>query len=111
MAFSTNCTHKGCHKMMQPYIDKDTDKVFCSECDGEITSLTHFAKVQMKSSKQFRVKSTAAFAVKCGKCGKEDKPVLIQNEPCCCACKKPLDNLTTLFRNMLREQLKLGSDI
>lgn len=111
MAFSTNCPHKGCRKIIEPYIDQKTDKVYCSECDGEIVNLTYFAKMQMKNSKQFRQKVATSFSVKCNSCGKEDKPVLIDDEPACRGCKKALSNLTRQFKIMLKEQLKLGSDI
>ena len=62
---------------MEPYIDPKTDKVFCSECDGEITNLTYFAKQQMKSSKQYKQKAAVSFAVKCKDCNKEERPKIV----------------------------------
>lgn len=100
------CTAKGCGHVMEPYLDPKDDKVYCSKCDKEITNVTHFAKVQMKTLKQFRQKKVVSFAVKCQKCGKEDRPKLVGDDIVCIGCKKPLDHLSEPFKIMLREKLK-----
>lgn len=106
MPFSMSCTNKGCGKTQEPYLDVDTDKVYCSLCDKEIVNVTTFTKAQMKSLKQFRVKKVISFAVKCKKCGKEDRPKLVGKEVNCAGCGKPLDHLSEPFKIMLREKLK-----
>jgi hypothetical protein len=106
MAFSTFCTNKGCGKIQEPYLDPKDNKVYCSSCDGELTNLTPFIKNQMKMSKQFKQKQSKPFAVKCGKCGQEERPKLQQGDVVCGACNKPLDNLSPIFKNMLKEKLK-----
>jgi rRNA maturation endonuclease Nob1 len=107
-----SCTTKGCGKTMEPYLDPNTDKVYCSLCDGEITNITHFAKVQMKTLKQFKQKKVISFAVKCQKCGKEDRPKLVGEDIICRSCKKPMDHLSEPFKIMLREKLKTaGQDV
>jgi hypothetical protein len=106
MAFSTFCTNKGCGKVQEPYIDPKDNKVYCSECDGEITNLTPFVKNQMKSSKQFKKKSAKPFAVKCAKCGREERPKIVQEDIVCGVCNKPMDNLSPIFKNMLKEKLR-----
>lgn len=109
MAFATNCTHKGCGKFMEPYIDPKTDKVFCEKCDGEITNITYFAKQQMKSSKQYKQKNQVSFMIKCVKCGKEDRPKLVGKAPqdvVCPHCRQPHSHLSEPFKIMLREKLK-----
>src|SRR5271166_2252043 len=106
MPFSMNCTSKGCYKVMEPYIDPKDDKVYCSLCDKEICNVTHFTKVQMKSIKQFRQKKVISFAVKCQKCGKEDRPKLIGKDIVCRACNKPLEHLSEPFKVMLRDKLR-----
>ena len=106
MPFSMACTAKGCGHVMEPYLDPKDDKVYCSKCDKEITNVTHFAKVQMKTLKQFRQKKVVSFAVKCQKCGKEDRPKLVGDDIVCIGCKKPLDHLSEPFKIMLREKLK-----
>ena len=58
MAFMTYCTNKGCGKQMEPYIDPKDDKVYCSDCDRELPTITHFTKVQMKSFRQFKQKKS-----------------------------------------------------
>lgn len=107
--FSMSCTNKGCYKQMEPFIDPKTDKVYCSICEGEMSNVTHFAKIQMKSLKQFRKKNTVSFSIKCNLCGKEDRPILIGEDVVCSSCKKPLAQLSEPFKIMLREKLKTVS--
>jgi len=109
MAFSTHCNNKGCGKIQEPYIDPQNDKVYCSLCHGEISNLTHFAKMQMKSSKQFKQKSNTSFAVKCNVCGREERPKIVNGEVVCGHCSGPLNNLSPIFKNMLKEKLKLAN--
>ena len=106
MPFSLSCTNKGCGKTQEPYLDPKDDKVYCSLCDREITNISYFAKVQMKSLKQFRQKKTVSFSIKCNNCGKEDRPKLLQDDVICSGCSKPLNNLSLPFKNMLKEKLK-----
>lgn len=106
MAFSINCNNKGCRKLMEPYLDLNDDKVYCSECDQEIINITYFVKTQMKTLKQFRQKKSKNFSVKCDKCGKEEQPKLIDKEIVCGVCSKSLEKLSPIFKNMLKEYLK-----
>jgi len=109
MPFCMTCTTKGCGQVMEPYIDPKTDKVYCSECDKEISNVTHFAKVQMKTLKQFRQKKVVSFAVKCQKCGKEERPKVVGEDIVCPACKKPHEHLSEPFKIMLRDKLRTVS--
>lgn len=106
MAFTINCTNKGCGKLQEPYIDPKDDKVYCSTCDRELSNITYFAKAQMKSIKQYKQKSSVSFSVKCSKCGKEGRPKIKNDEVVCGACLKELSNLSLPFKNMLKEKLK-----
>ena len=106
MPFSIQCTNVGCKKIMEPYLDVKEDKVYCSLCDKELQGITYFVKVQMKSLKQFRQKQNKPFAVKCQRCGKEDRPKLIQQDIVCSGCNKSLDHLSEPFKIMLREKLR-----
>jgi ribosomal protein L34E len=106
MAFSTFCTTKGCGQIQEPYLDPADNKVYCSICDNEILNLTSFVKAQMRSMKQYRQKQAKPFAVKCGKCGREDRPKLVAGEVVCGACGGPLNNLSPIFKNMLKEKLR-----
>ena len=111
MAFSIQCTHKGCQKIQEAYIDPTNNNVYCSLCDGEL-SISPFIKHQMKINKQFRKKQDKSFSVKCTHCGKEDRPLLSGKDILCSGCKKPMDQLTEQFKIMLREQLpKADKDI
>lgn len=106
MAFSTFCTNKGCGKIQEPYLDPQTNKVHCSECDGEITNITHFVKIQMKSMKQFRQKKPKPFSVTCDLCNREERPKIVQENVVCGACGGPLSKLSPIFKNMLKEKLR-----
>jgi predicted transglutaminase-like protease len=106
MAFSTFCTNKGCGKIQEPYLDPQTNKVHCSLCDQEIVNLTPFVKSQMKSMKQYKKKEAKPFAVKCAKCGREERPKVVANDIVCGVCSQPMDNLSPIFKNMLKEKLR-----
>lgn len=106
MAFSTFCTNKGCGKVQEPYLDPQTNKIHCSMCDGEIVNITQFVKTQMKSNKQYKQKQAKPFAVKCAKCNREERPKIVSDDIVCGICSKPLDNLSPIFKNMLKEKLK-----
>lgn len=106
MPFSMPCTNKGCGKTQEPYVNTKDDKVYCSLCDREIANVSYFAKVQMKSLKQFKQKAPIPFAVKCNKCEKDDRPLLVKDDLICSGCNKSFDNLSLPFKNMLKEKLK-----
>ena len=99
------CSHKGCGKTQTPYLDKDTNEVYCSACDQIIPNVTIFTKTQMKALKQYRQKEKKSFSVKCEKCGKEERPKVISDDVVCGACSKSLDKLSPFFKNMLKTQL------
>lgn len=98
------CSNKGCGQMQSPYIDPKTDKVYCSLCDKEIKEATHFAKVQMKSLKQYREKKGRSFSVKCSLCNNEDRPLSEGNKYLCSSCKKEL-NISDAFKLILKNYL------
>lgn len=106
MPFSMPCGNKGCGKIMEPYLDVKEDKVYCSLCDRELPGITYFVKVQMKALKQFRQRQPKPFAVKCQRCGKEDRPIVTKADIVCSSCGKPLDHLSEPFKIMLRDKLK-----
>lgn len=105
MAFATNCSTKGCRKFMEPYVDKVTKKVYCSECDAELLNINIFTINQMISSKQFKEKSNKAFSFKCKNCSKEDVPLKLNKDFVCSFCKEAL-NITESFKIILNEKLK-----
>jgi len=101
MPVISNCN--SCNKSQEPYLDPQSDKVFCSLCDKEIPS-NHFLKIQLKTLKQYKQKSSK-FLIKCLKCNKESTPIKENNDVICGVCAKPLDNLTSIFKKMLIEEL------
>lgn len=112
MPFAMFCVHKGCKgtvDQMEPYLDPNTDKVYCSRCDQELPNITHFVKVQMKQLKQFRAKQAVAFGTKCKSCGKEAQPVIVGDDIVCPGCKKPHTHLSEPFKRMLKDKLKTAN--
>lgn len=106
MPFSMVCTNKGCGQLMEPFLEPDTNKVFCSKCEKEISNITHFVKHQMKQFKQFRPKKSISFGVKCVNCKVEERPVIAKNNIICPSCKKPHTHLSEPFKIMLKDNLK-----
>lgn len=111
MPVQLQCPHKGCMKVQEAWLDPKTDKVYCALCEKEIPNVNHFMKVQLKTLRQFRPKNTAPFATKCGNCSKESTPVLDNNDVVCSSCLKPLNHLSPIFKNMLKDQLTKKRDI
>ena len=109
MPFSMFCPHKGCGQQMEPFLDPATDKVYCEKCEREMTNITHFVKVQMKSLKQYRQKQAIAFGVKCQKCQKEAQPKVVGDDIVCPGCGKPHEHLSEPFKMMLKDKLKTAN--
>ncbi len=107
MPFSIQCNNKGCGQIQNPFLDKGTDKVFCSSCNGEITNVTIFAKNQMKSLGQFGTKKQKSFSIKCTSCSSQERPIKKENQYCCGKCKKEL-SIPAAFKLMLDAQLPLA---
>jgi hypothetical protein len=100
-----NSICKNCNKIVEPYMIKTTEKVFCSECNCELT-VTHFVKMQLKSLRQYKEEqSQKSFAVKCSYCGLKDRPIILMNDIVCSACNKPIKNISLAFKNMLKSLL------
>jgi hypothetical protein len=106
MAFTIQCTNKGCGNLQQPYLDKATDKIHCSLCDKEIINISVFVKNQMKQSKQFRPAKKVPFATKCKNCPADERPKLVGGDIVCAVCNKKMDHLLPSFVLMLKDQLK-----
>jgi ribosomal protein L34E len=110
MAFFTFCDNKGCRKSMAPVIDKETNKVYCTECGKEINTVDQFMKRQMVSLGQVHraEKRKLAWSAKCNECGKEGPPMLDKEgkELICSYCNKPMTGLNRPFAQMVKENLR-----
>lgn len=103
MPVSLPCPHE-CKKNQEPWLDPDSNKVYCSLCEKEIQA-NHFLIIQLKTLKQYKPKNSA-FLVKCLKCKKESTPQKNKNNDILCGiCGKNLDNLSDVFKRMLITQL------
>jgi len=84
MGFLIQCDNKTCREFQEPALDKDTDKVHCSKCNGVIEHVSIFAKRQMRAMGQIKKESVPkqAFAVKCAAegCEKIQCPKLVEEE-------------------------------
>ena len=87
MGFLMHCDNKGCGKDQEPLLDTQTNEVYCVECNRVINSVTHFAKVQMKTLGQIKrdEKQRQAFAVECASCKKKSAPVLTKEDRVQCS--------------------------
>lgn len=114
MALALNCTgtytdEKGKVKrcgQMEPYMDPKTEKVYCSHCDTELPNISHFTKVTLKNLKQFRLKPTVPFGVKCQNCNKEAQPKIVNNVIVCPGCAQEHTHLSEPFKIMLKDKLR-----
>lgn len=111
MPFAMPCPHKGCGNHMEPYLDQNENKVYCSSCDKEIVNITHFVKSTLKNLKQFRPKKTIAFGVKCKSCSKEETPKLLKDQFICPYCQNAHTHLSEPFKLVLKDKLKNNQDI
>jgi len=78
MGFLICCDNKGCFETTEALLDPESNKVYCAACGEEIKSVTHFAKVQMKSLGQTmkNQKKSRAFEVNCPFCRKVAQPIV-----------------------------------
>lgn len=116
MAFSIQCTNKGCREYQNPKLDinKDSDtynEVICSNCGKTIENVSQFHKTAMKSIGQVKRddNNKQAFAVSCPKCSKADRPILGQNNELLCKhCGAEQSQLSRPFAQALLSVLKSG---
>ena len=107
MPFRTFCNSedKTCRKEIEPLIDKDTGKVYCPECELEVT-IDPFMKNTLISMGQVLRESQekTPYAVKCPECGKKKQPKLGPNrEILCGSCGADITkSLSGPFVEMLR---------
>jgi DNA-directed RNA polymerase subunit M/transcription elongation factor TFIIS len=112
MALTLTCTNRGCGDIQEPYLDKETGKVFCSSCDRELPNVSNISKNQMKMNKQFKTRKKDGFAVKCPACSSFCRPKLGEKDVLVCSnCGKALEkSLSPAFATMLREKLQEKDD-
>lgn len=82
MGFLIQCDNKECREYQEPALDKETDQVHCSKCDGVIEHVSVFTKRQMRAMGQIKKESAPkqAFSVKCDSCEKIMCPKLLEEE-------------------------------
>lgn len=107
MGFIMYCDNKKCGKSQEPYLDKETDEVFCSECGNTITNVTQFAKNSMRGMSQFKktVKAQQAFTVKCEGCSKMSQPKLHKNTLICPHCGKEHKTIQAPMAHAIKQYL------
>lgn len=99
------CQTKGCYKETEAYLDLDTNKVFCAECDNEIPNITSFTKQQLKNLKQYKVKEKVAYSVKCKSCSKDLLPIVIKDKLACPVCKSEHKHLSVPFALLIKSKI------
>ena len=109
MPYKTFCPK--CKAESQPYLEKETAKVFCSKCEEEFKNATHFIKIQLKTFNQYKPKNTKSFSVKCASCNAKDRPILISGNLFCPKCKKEHQNISPQYKYMLLQFLPKLEDL
>ena len=106
--FLIYCDNKGCGKDQEPLLDVLTNEVHCVECGKTISSVTSFAKAQMKSLGQVKRNDNKgqAFAVKCSSCKKEAPPTVIGEKIHCSICKIEMKDISAPFVQMIKMNTK-----
>jgi Zn finger protein HypA/HybF involved in hydrogenase expression len=108
MAMMTNCTCRGCHKLNEPVLDKVSRAVFCSECGGEQTGITDFAKRSMESMGQIKRHSLKkeAFSIECSGCKRIAVPLLLGNGKLQCPlCKAQHMTLSPIIERSIVQHI------
>lgn len=107
MALLLSCNNKGCGKSnVVAGLDLETKKVYCPECDGEITGISSFTISQLKNLKQIRKPKKEAFGVVCATCKHHALPLLLENKLVCPKCKQLHQNIPIAFQSLIREKIK-----
>ncbi len=102
MSFMIYCGNTGCGKQSTPALDLKTNKVFCSECNGEM-NLPEPTKLSLKSMGQIvrKEQTRQAFSVKCTSCGVDSRPKVVENNKVVCSsCDEEL-NLSAPFKQTI----------
>lgn len=107
MSFLLQCQNKDCKKTTEVVLDKNTNRVHCSDCDSEIQNVTLFVKSTLNNMKKYRIpkKSYSSYALECKNCHKKMTPILIKEELHCPECRYTHD-VTSHFKNMFIANLK-----
>jgi rRNA maturation protein Nop10 len=115
MVFITFCDNKGCRQEMEPVVDKETLKAYCTVCGEEINCIAEPMRRHLVASGQVRKldKKRLGFAQKCPYCEKTEVPVIkVIDEQggreilTCAHCGKHLDKIPAPFAEMLKMQIK-----
>src|SRR5690606_4047643 len=95
MGFLICCDNKGCYETTEALLEPKANLVYCAACGKEIKSVTHFAKVQMKTLGQTMKsqKSSQAFSVDCPACGMNAQPLVGRDGSLVCPhCKTDMSS-------------------
>lgn len=103
--FMIYCDNRGCGRQTAALLDPDDGKAYCADCDRPITAITSIAKNQLKSFKQIRRKKET-YAFKCGQCGIEARPALLNDKLVCPRCKTPSTGISKPFETLVRDAIK-----
>lgn len=106
MSFMIYCGNTGCGKQSMPTLDMENNKVFCSECGGEMNlpeptklSLRHMGQIVRKE------KSKQSFSVKCTSCSVDSRPKIVDDKILCSSCNEEL-NLNAPFKQAILMNFK-----
>jgi len=114
MPFLICCDNKGCYETTEALLNPETNEVHCAACGKVIKSVTHFAKVQMKTLGQTmkNQKASRAFSVSCPSCGKTAQPIVGRDGSITCSvCSTELSSkLSAPMAQAIRVALGSGGN-
>lgn len=95
MGFLMTCTNKGCYKTMEPLLNLEDNKVYCTYCNKYMVNVSPFTVNQMKHLNQVKKSSPArvAFSVTCPKCSEKALPKISGDIVICSNCNAELNNI------------------
>ena len=107
MPFIMQCDNRKCLKSQSPLLDIATNKVYCEECNGEITNITNMAKQQLKNFNQTtsNKQTTESYSIVCNQCKHKGTPKLINKELVCVKCNTK-SVISVIVGNLIKEYLK-----
>lgn len=108
MPFLICCDNKGCFETTEALLEPKSNLVYCGSCGKEIKSVTHFAKVQMKSLGQVmkNKKTNRAYSIDCSKCNVNGQPFVGKDGSI--FCRNCQSNITSSISGPMAQAIRLG---
>lgn len=103
MSYYMFCTNKGCHKEMEPVLDLETDKCYCSQCSNEV-EINHFTKTTLRTLGQIKraPEIKDSLSLTCEKCKHQARPKVSKDKLLCQKCEQEFNLHPIKARGMIQ---------